>query len=139
MSLNKCFETGQLKKMNADLSLAKKSLKRGVSILDEIPKLRDAKFLEIAEQRLYQAFFHMIKALLYKDGIKERSHYCTILYVKETYGKLLKKEVSTMEILKDLRNQSQYGIESLSLNEEEIDDWLKVGKMLHQKISRLLV
>ncbi len=125
--------------MTADLSLAKKSLKRGVSILDEIPKLRDAKLLEVTEQRLYQAFFHMIKALLYKDGIKERSHYCTILYVKEIYGKSLKSEISTMEVLKDLRNQSQYGIESPSLSEEEINDWLQIGKMLHQKITQLLI
>ena len=116
MSLKKCFEKGQLKKMTADLSLAKKSLKRGVSILDEIPKLKTAGFLEISEQRLYQAFFHMIKALLYKDGIKERSHYCAILYVKETYENILESEISTMEVLKDIRNQSQYGIESPSLN-----------------------
>lgn len=125
--------------MTSDLSLAKKSLKRGVSILDEIPKLKDTKLLEITEQRLYQGFFHMIKALLYKDGVKERSHYCTILYVKETYGKSLESEISIMEVLKDLRNQSQYGIESPSLDEEEINDWLKTGEMLHQKIARFLI
>lgn len=139
MSLKKCFETGQLKKISADLSLTKKSLKRGFSILEEIPRLRESDFLEIAEQRLYQAFFHMIKALLYKDGIKEHSHYCAILYVKETYGKSLENEIATMEVLKDLRNQSQYGVESPSLNEEEINDWLKTGKILHQKITQLLL
>lgn len=139
MSLKKCFETGQLKSITADLSLAKKSLKRGLSILEEIPRLKELDFLEVAEQRLYQAFFHMIKALLYKDGVKERSHYCTILYVKETYGKLLEDELTIMEVLKDIRNQSQYGIESPFLNEEEINDWLHIGKVLHQKITRLLI
>ena len=138
MSLKKCFETGQLKKMPPDLSLAKKSLQRGFVILDEIPKLKEADFLEIAEQRLYQAFFHIIKALLYKDGIKEHGHYCTILYVKETYGKVLENELSIMETLKDLRNQSQYGVESPSLDESEINPWLEVGKSLHQKILKLI-
>ena len=138
MSLKKCFETGQLKKMPPDLSLAKKSLQRGFVILDEIPKLKEADFLEIAEQRLYQAFFHMIKALLYKDGIKEHGHYCTILYVKETYGKVLENELSIMETLKDLRNQSQYGVESPSLDESEINSWLEMGKSLHQKILKLI-
>ena len=138
MSLKKCFETGQLKKMPPDLSLAKKSLQRGFVILDEIPKLKEADFLEIAEQRLYQAFFHMIKALLYKDGIKEHGHYCTILYVKETYGKVLENELSIMETLKDLRNQSQYGVESPSLDESEINSWLEMGKSLHQKIVKLI-
>ena len=138
MSLKKCFETGQLKKGIPDLSLAKKSLKRGISILEEIPKLTKSAFLEVAEQRLYQAFFHMIKALLYKDGVKEHSHYCTILYVKEAYGKVLESELSTMEALKDLRNQSQYGVDSPDLNEEEINDWCQIGKMLHQKITKLL-
>ena len=138
MSLKKCFETGQLKKMPPDLSLAKKSLQRGFVILDEIPKLKEADFLEIAEQRLYQAFFHMIKALLYKDGIKEHGHYCTILYVKETYGKVLENELSIMETLKDLRNQRQYGVESPSLDESEINSWLEMGKSLHQKIVKLI-
>ena len=138
MSLKKCFEMGQLKKITADLSLSKKSLKRGVLILEEIPRLTKSEFLEVAEQRLYQSFFHMIKALLYKDGIKERSHYCVILYVKETYGSALESEIATMEVLKDLRNQSQYGVESPDLNEEEINDWCQIGKMLHQKITKLL-
>jgi len=139
MSLKKCFEIGHLKKGTPDLSLAKKSLKRGFSILEEIPRLTKSTFLEAAEQRLYQAFFHMIKALLYKDGIKEHSHYCTILYVKETYGKALESDLSTMEALKDLRNQSQYGVESPDLNEEEINDWCQTGKVFHQKITKLLI
>ncbi|HLD74098.1 MAG TPA: HEPN domain-containing protein [Bdellovibrionota bacterium] len=139
MSLKKCFETGQLKKIPADLSLGKKSLQRGLLILDEIPRLKEADFLEVAEQRLYQAFFHMIKALLYKDGVKEHSHYCTILYVKENYGKILESELSTMETLKDLRNQSQYGVESPSLDKEEIVLWLKIGKSLCHRIKKLLI
>ncbi len=138
MSLKECFEKGQLKRINPDLALAKKSLKRGVDILKEINVLVEAEFIEVAEQRLYQAYFHMFKALLYKDGVKERSHYCTILYVKEIYKNKLGKFISTVEILKDLRNQSQYGIESPFINREEIDEWTNTGIELSQILGNIL-
>lgn len=138
MSLKECFEKGQLKRINPDLALAKKSFKRGIDILKEINALVDAEFIEAAEQRLYQAFFHMFKALLYKDGIKERSHYCTILYVQETYKNKLGKFISTVEILRDLRNQSQYGLESSLVNREEIDEWVKTGGELSKTLSEIL-
>ncbi len=138
MSLKECFEKGQLKRVNPDLALAKKSLKRGIDILKEISALVEARFIEAAEQRLYQAFFHMFKALLYKDGIKEHSHYCTILYVKETYKNKLGKFISTVEILKDLRNQSQYGIESPFINREEIDEWINTADGLSQVLDKIL-
>ncbi len=34
---------------------------------------------------LYNAFFHTARALLFRDGIKERSHFCVARYIEEKY------------------------------------------------------
>ena len=138
MSLKKCFQAGQLKNVTPDLALAKKSLLRGKNILNEVKKLQKQNFIEVSEQRLYQAYFHMFKALLYKDGVKERSHYCTILYVKEKYQPKLNSYVEIIEILKDLRNQSQYGVEEVYREEEEIKNWLQDAHALSYLIEEQL-
>ena len=80
----------------------------------------------------------MFKALLYKDGVKERSHYCTILYVKEKYQPKLNSYVEIIEILKDLRNQSQYGVEEVYREEEEIKNWLQDAHALSHLIEEQL-
>ncbi|MBU4491476.1 MAG: HEPN domain-containing protein [Euryarchaeota archaeon] len=36
----------------------------------------------------YSAMFHAARAILFKDGIKERSHECIPVYLKEKYPEL---------------------------------------------------
>lgn len=76
---------------------------------------------------LYNAFFHTARALLFKDGIKERSHFCIARYLEENYvhKKLLNANfLDYLDTLRDARHNTQY---SLDITEIEIDLGAAIG------------
>jgi len=42
-------------------------------------------YFDVAFTLAYQAMLHAARALLFRDGIKERSHACVVVYLKEKY------------------------------------------------------
>lgn len=137
--LEKCFNDRLLIKGPREIHLAHKSLKRAFAILQEIPKIVNAALLELAVQRIYQAAFHGVKSLLYKDGVKERSHYCVSLYFKETYKKHISADaLSLLDRLRDIRHESQYGLESPMLSEEQIQDWFQETQELLTTLETII-
>src|SRR3989338_2270134 len=137
--LKDCFEKKFLVRTRPEPELAKKSLKRGLATIEDVPKALKADLDELAEQRLYQSVFHGVKALLYKDGIKERSHICVSLYFKETYQKFFSKDLLTLlDRLRDVRHESQYGLDAVAMNSEQIQNWLAEAEQLLKVISQLL-
>lgn len=137
--LKKCFDERSLVKIPAEPKLAQKSLKRALMVLKEIPKALSINLIEVAEQRLYQAVFHGVKALLYKDGVKERSHICVSLYFKETYKNSFSEELLTLlDRLRDVRHESQYGLEAPELDVDQIKSWINEAQELLNVIQQLL-
>jgi uncharacterized protein (UPF0332 family) len=58
--------------------------------------------------------FHAARALLFRDGITERSHICIILYLQENYvkpGKLEQGFVNALNSLRIERHNEFYGLE----------------------------
>jgi uncharacterized protein (UPF0332 family) len=85
------------------------------------------------------AMFHGARALLFRDGWREKSHYCIARYLEEFYvksGKLDGTWVELLDRMRELRHEDQYDIvyepradeaeEALKLAEE----FLKVMKSL---------
>ena len=116
-----CFEKKLLKKDNADIGLAKKSIKQAEFFLGEASDLINLEKKEISVMSLYNAYFHTSRALLFKDGIKERSHYCLARYIESEYVKkkrLSEKFLNTFENLMNLRKNIQYSTEKAMIDED---------------------
>ena len=86
MKLEDCFEERLLRRIEPDhekaersLEIAKNKLEMGKEALDK--GLPDASLIYA-----YTSMFHSARALLYKDGIQEKSHICLVLYLKERYA-----------------------------------------------------
>lgn len=119
-----CFEKGLLQKTTPSRDLAKKSIKQARFFLSEAEDLIDRSKKEMAILALYNAFFHAARALLFKDGIKERSHFCVARYLEEMYvnsKKLDKKFLSYLDTVRDIRHETQYSVDSVEI-EENLDD-----------------
>ena len=65
---------------------------------------------------LYNAFFHLARSLLFKDGIKERSHYCIARYIEKHYD--LDKFVNAFETVMSIRHNVQYSTEKVEIDED---------------------
>jgi len=112
MRLSNCFKEGLLKrekpsnmKVKESLELAKHFLERGKGNLD-------LKYHDIALICIYNSMLHAARALLFRDGIKERSHICVVLYLREKYvkqGILQAGFVNILDIARRSRHKTQYG------------------------------
>ena len=119
--LDECFNKGLLREERPSSDLAKKSLKQSDFFLKEALDLLELGKSQIAVLSLYNAYFHASRALLYKDGIKERSHYCIARYLEEKYvnKKLLDvRFLNGFETIMSLRHNVQYSTDKIEIDED---------------------
>src|SRR3989344_7656187 len=116
------FEKGLLKRIKPSSLMASKSFEKAESALGEAQKIFEIKLFEVTVTRSYKSVFHVLRALLFKEGIKENSHYALIQYVKEKYGKELGPSiVNQLDSYRVLRHSIEYGIEQ-KIDEEQAKD-----------------
>ncbi len=112
--LSDCFNRRLLTNTGPSTGLARKSLKQAdVFLVDAVDLINIGKN-RMATIALYNAFFHTARALLFKDGIKERSHFCVARYIEEKYvlKELLKVDfLDYLDALRDARHETQYSLE----------------------------
>lgn len=112
--LDKCFEDGMLKKTSPDMKKAVSSLELSKQNLGDAKTHLTNHLFDWALIAAYTSMFHASRALLYKDGVKERSHYCLCEYVKEKYGGTIEaKYLVELNILRSQRHQVLYGDEDI--------------------------
>ncbi len=119
--LSDCFERKLLTNTSPSTGLARKSLKQAELFLTDAGDLIKIGKERMATIALYNAFFHTARALLFKDGIKERSHFCIARYIEEKYihKKLLNaKFLNYLDILRDARHETQYSLDVLTIEIE---------------------
>lgn len=107
--LSDCFERKLLTNTSPSTGLARKSLKQAELFLTDAEDLIKIGKERMAIIALYNAFFHTARALLFKDGIKERSHFCIARYLEEKYvhKKLLNaKFLNYLDTLRDARHDT---------------------------------
>ena len=65
----------------------------------------------------YTAMFHAARAVLFRDGIVERSHVCLIESLKERYvktGRMSEALINTLDSARVDRHETLYGLETRS-------------------------
>lgn len=140
ISKNECFEKGLLKTDVPNLDLAKKSLKQAEFFLKETADLIEINKKQMAVISLYNAFFHISRVLLYKDGIKERSHYCIARYIEEEYvnsDKLNTKFLNAFETIMSIRHNIQYSTEVVEID-IDLNEFYNICEEYSAEVEKLL-
>lgn len=128
--LDDLFEQGLLKRTARSNELAKKSLKQADFFLLEARDLVRLGKVRMAIIALYNAMFHCTRALLFKDGVKEKSHYAVARYLEFVYidkGQIDRKFLLVLDMLRDFRHESQYSLTTADI-EMDWEDYLKSCK-----------
>lgn len=119
--VEECFKEGLLKRIKPNMKYAEQSIKQAEHFLEECDTLIDKDIRDMAFIALYNASFHAARAILFRDGIKERSHYCVSKYIEEKYAE---KEIITLQqavvldSLRERRNDIQYSLKPLEMEED---------------------
>ncbi|MFH0986633.1 MAG: HEPN domain-containing protein [Candidatus Micrarchaeota archaeon] len=108
MNIEDCFKENLLKKTKIEEEKIKNSLNLARHFLERAEGILKIGYYDIAFSQAYNSMFHSARAILFKDGIKERSHYCLVLYLKNKFKSGEIKDY--LEILDDCR-QSRHNIQ----------------------------
>ena len=139
MNVEECLDKGLLVKIKPDLEKAVSSIKMAQRKLG----LADKEFKhEIHENALisaYTSMFHSARALLFKDGFKERSHYAVWVYLNEKYrDKLEKKHVGELNALRLQRHELMYALEAEEVKEENAKEAIKMAREFLEAVSKII-
>lgn len=140
--LERCFSEGMLKRIGTDMEKAHSSLKLAAKNLEDAKTSADNKLFNWSLIAAYTSMFHAARALLYKDGVKERSHYCLCVYIKDKYrGAIETKYLTELDILRSQRHRIMYGDENvvrLDTDETEADSAIQIASGFLDSVKKLI-
>ena len=83
--------------------------------------------------------FHAGRALLFKDGFNEKSHYGLYVYIKEKYkDKLEIRFLNELDALRIGRHEILYSLESTKINKGDVEDVISVAKDFTSAVEKLV-
>ena len=107
-----CFKFRLLRKISPDKDKVKRSLEVAEIKLKEVPEAIKLGFHSYGILDAYMCMFHAARALLYNDGIQEKSHYAIYIYLKERYSQKIPLSVlNLLNIHRTQRHEAMYGLE----------------------------
>lgn len=96
-----------LKKIAPDLKSTRKSMELSISYIKDAEKNVSMECYRMVMISGYTAMFHAGRAILFRDGVKERSHECIPLYIKEKYP-ALEGTANLLDSYRKLRHDTLY-------------------------------
>lgn len=88
----------------------------------------------------YASMFHASRALLFKDGFTEKSHYCLIEFVREKYIKtgLINSRFSyLLNNAREERHEVLYGLEKTE-TKQDAEHIVKTAKEYLQEVTKII-
>ncbi len=138
MKVKELFEKRLLRKIPVDNEKVKKSLKLAAKNLQDGKDIEKTNNLNFAILAAYMSMFHAARALLYKEGVQEKSHFAVFIYLKEEHSKQIGDDlVFEFNNAREQRHESLYGLES-EFNIKDTNHIIKVAKQFLKKIRNII-
>ena len=139
MRLDDCFKKRLLRKGKTDMLKSKKALEMANLKVERAKELFESSFYEESIVSSYTGMFHSARALLFKDGITERSHACVIAYLAKHYEQSLGQDrINWLDTYRLERHESFYGMESLGIDEHEAKDALNKAEKFLESVWNII-
>lgn len=141
MTLQECFDRRQLRVVSPDALKSASSIETAEDKLKQAKELASARFGQVALVTTYASMFHAGRALLYRDGVQEKSHFCLVVYLREKYGKPGKLDnglLTVFDALREERHDVMYGVEKIKIKKGEIEFAIKSAESLITSVKKLL-
>jgi len=138
MNADECFEQGMLRKGKVEVEKINGSIEISKDFLNKADKVFEINEYGIAFLMAYNSMFHSARALLFKYGVTERSHFCMILYLKEKFreNSELLDFLNIMDSYRGIRHKIQYGGENYS--ELDGSEAIKDAKGFLEKVENFV-
>ena len=140
MRLKECFDKRLLRRERPDFEKSERSMEIVEAKLDEAEKALRNGLFDATIILAYTSMFHAARAILFRDGIVEKSHVCLIEYLKKKYvntGKMSEATIVSLDTLRIDRHETLYGLEAKS-NEKEAKYSFEKAKEFLATVKRLI-
>jgi len=81
--------------------------------------------------------FHAARALLYRDGIQEKSHFAISIYLREKYSKELGNLIFELDSMREQRREGIYRFE-YEFSKEDCLHAIKSAREFHKQVTGIL-
>lgn len=136
MRVGDCFKEGLLRKTKPSKQFAIKSLDTSSSYIEDGKDNLKMKNYNLVIFCSYTAMFHAARALLFRDGIKERSHICVVSYMRETYPNL-KRLANQLDTYRRNRHNTLYALDML-ISDDEAHQAIKDAELFYEQITNII-
>lgn len=137
--LDDCFASGKLRTVEPSDEKACRSIALARAYLDEARQSGAIGTTRLAMNGLYFAWFHAGRSVLFRDGIREKSHYCLEQYLG-TYvssGRLDAKWITLFGRMRKKRETSQYSFSPAPLP-DEIDSVVDLTEQFIDQMEKII-
>jgi uncharacterized protein (UPF0332 family) len=107
-TIKECMNERLLRKIQPDMEKSRISLENARERLDNAKEAIEKGVIPYAIIEAYTCMFHAARAILYKDGIQEKSHWAIYVYLKEKHPKI---PSHLLNIHRTERHETLYGLE----------------------------
>jgi len=117
-----CFRKGLLQKVQPSKEKGKSSIEKAEQWLEEAEKNYNSFAFDSCLASSYMATFHSARAILFRDGIREKSHFCIARYLeKYVENDILEEEwVLLLDRMRDIRHMNQYTLQYQATKDEAL-------------------
>lgn len=128
-----------MRKVEPSRSKSEQSLHQAREWLSEAEKNLQAEALRSAISSAYLAVFHSARAVLFRDGVREKSHYCIGLYLQRYVedGTLEEDWPMLFDRIRSVRHADQYSFIALP-TVNEVQAGIDLAERFIERMERLL-
>lgn len=139
-SYDDCIQKGLLRKIPPSKDKAARSLKKAQKWLKEAQNTAKGDAFNSSVLASYMVMFHAARAILFQDGLREKSHACVGRYLEEKYAKkgaLEKEWIQLFDHHRQIRHDDQYDLSFFS-TKEDADQAVKSANRFLKRMEELL-
>jgi len=139
MKARECFQKRLLRRTNPDPLKVTKALEMAEMKKQRSQDLFENDFFEESIVSSYTSMFQAARALLFHDGVIEKSHACVVAYLKEHYSSTLGQDkINWLDTYRLERHESFYGLEKSNVDEHEAEDALEKSEKFLETVQQIL-
>lgn len=129
-----------MRKVEPSRTKSDQSLIQARDWLSEAEKNLKAEAYRSALSSAYLAIFHSARAILFRDGVREKSHYCIGLYLQKYVEKGTLEEEWPMffDRIRSVRHADQYTFMAKP-SKEEVQSGIDLAERFIERMQRLLI
>jgi uncharacterized protein (UPF0332 family) len=127
-TIDDCFRKG-LRRTSPSIDSAKRSILTAQKHLKDAEAIFGARVYSSTIISSYEAMFHAARAVLFKDGAKEHSHFCIPVYLKDVYPEL-ESYANVLDTYRIYREKVAYGLDIEVMEKEARDAIENAGEFV---------